>query len=51
MIDRFPCVGKNETSSANGRVFDCDVMQLMCSYLNREKNITTDNYFTTVDAA
>ena len=41
----FPYVGKNKLRSANNRVSDRVVMQLMRPYLCKGRNVTTDSYF------
>lgn len=51
LINGFPYVGKDATRSENDRVSDRVVMQLMGPYLNKGRNVTTDNYFTSVKLA
>ena len=51
LINGFPYVGKDETRSANERVADHVVMQLMRRYHSEGRNVTTDNYFTSVKLA
>jgi len=51
LINGFPYVGKDEMRSANDRVSDRVVMQLMHPYLRKGRNVTTDNYFTSVKLA
>ena len=51
MINGFPYVGKDELRSANGRVSDRVVMQLMRPYLCKGRNVTTDSYFTSLKLA
>ena len=46
MINGLPYVGKDELRSANDRVSDRVVMQLMRPYLCKGRNITTESYFT-----
>ena len=47
----FPYIGKDELRSTNERVSDHVVMKLAEPYLKRRRNITTDNYFTSVKLA
>ena len=51
MVNGFPHVGRNETRSRDKRVSDQVVMRLLKSYLNKERNVTTDNYFTSIKLA
>ena len=47
----FPYIGKDELRSTNERVSDHVVMKLAEPYLKKGRNITTDNYFTSVKLA
>ena len=47
----FPYVGKNELRSMDERVSDHVVIRLAEAYLKKGRNITTDNYFTSVKLA
>ena len=47
----FPYIGKDELRSTNERVSDHIVMKLAEPYLKKGRNITTDNYFTSVKLA
>ena len=51
LVNGFPYLGKDETRPTNERVADHVVMQLMQSFLNKGRNVTTDNYFTSVKLA
>ena len=51
LINGFPYVGKDETRSTNDQVSDHVVVQLMRPYLNKGRNATTDNNFTSVKSA
>ena len=51
MINGFPYVGKDKLRSANDRVSDRVVKQLMHPYLCKERNVTTDTYFTSLKLA
>ena len=51
MINGFLYVGRDELCSANDCVSDHVVMQLMCSYLCKGRNVTTDSYFTSLKLA
>ena len=46
-----PYVGKDELQSTKERVSDHVVMKLAQPYLKKGRNITTDNYFTSVKLA
>ena len=47
----IPYVGKDESRSTDERVSDHVVMKLADPYLKKGRNITTDNYFTSVKLA
>ena len=51
VVNGFPYVGKDEMRSADERVSDQVVMKLAELYLKAGRNITTDNYFTSVKLA
>ena len=51
MANGFPYVGKDESRSTDERVSDHVVMKLAEPYLKKGRNITTDNYFTSVKLA
>ena len=51
MANGFPYVGKDESRSTDERVSDHVVMKLADPYLKKGRNITTDNYFTSVKLA
>ena len=47
----FPYLGKDELCSANESLPESFVMRLMSPYLNKGRNVTTDNFFTTASLA
>ena len=51
VVNGFPYVGKAECRSTDERVSDHVVMKLAEPYLKKGRNITTDNYFTSVKLA
>ena len=51
LVNGFPYVGKEEHRPTEERVADYVVMRLMDPYLNKGRNVTTDNYFTSVNLA
>ena len=50
-VNRFPYVGRDETRSRDERVCDRVVMRLLKPYLNKGKNLITNNYFTSMKLA
>ena len=51
VVNRFPYVGRDETRSRDERVSDRVVMRLLKPYLNKAKNLITNNYFTSMKLA
>jgi len=51
LCNAFPYLGKDELRSANESLPESVVMQLMSPYLNKGRNVTTDNFFTSVSLA
>ena len=51
IINSFSYVERDELHSVNDCVSDRVVMQLMCPYLCKEGNVTTDSYFTSLKLA
>ena len=51
VVNRFPYVGRDETRSRDERVSNQVVMRLLKPHLNKGRNVTTDNYFTSVKLA
>jgi len=49
VVNGFRYSGRDETHSRHERVFDQVVMLLLKPYLNKGRNVTTDNYFTSVN--
>lgn len=47
----FPYLGKDELCSANESLPESVVMWLMSPYLNKGRNVTTDNFFTSASLA
>ena len=48
VINGFSYIGKDQMHFSTERVSDCVVIQLMCPYLCKGRNVTTDSYFTSV---
>ena len=48
MKNGFLCIGKDETRPVNKRASDHIVMQIMRPYPSKGRNVTIDNYFTSV---
>ena len=51
IVNGFPCIGKDELRSNKERVSGRVVMKLAEPYLKKGRNITTDNYFTSIKLA
>ena len=51
LVNAFRYIGKVETRHVNERASDHIVMQLMQPYLNKGRNVTTNNCFTSVRLA
>ena len=51
VVNGFPYVGRDETRSRDERVSVQVVMRLLKLYLNKGRNVTTDNYFTSMKLA
>ena len=51
VVNAFPYVGRDETRSRDERVSDQVVMRLLKPYLNKGRNVKTDNYFTSIKLA
>ena len=51
VVNGFPYIGRDETRSRDERVSDQVVMRLLKPYLNKGRNVTTDNYFTSIKLA
>ena len=51
VVNGFPYVGRDQTHSRDQRVSDQVVMRLLKSYLNKERNVTTDNYLPSIKLA
>ncbi|XP_068222576.1 uncharacterized protein [Palaemon carinicauda] len=51
LVNGFPYVGKEEHRPIEERVADYVIMRPMDPYLNKGRNVTTDNYFTSVNLA
>ena len=51
VVNGFPYVGRDETRSIDKRVSNQAVMRLLKPYLNKERNVTIDNYFTSIKLA
>ena len=48
VVNGFPYVGRDEARSRDERVSDQVVMRLLKPYLNKGRNVTTENYFTSI---
>ena len=46
LCNAFPYLGKDELRSVNESFPESVVMRLMSPYLNKGRNVTTDNFFT-----
>jgi hypothetical protein len=46
ICNAFPYLGKDELRSTNESLPESIVMRLMSPYLNKERNVTTDNFIT-----
>jgi hypothetical protein len=51
LCNALPYLGKDELLSANKSLPENVVMRLMSPYLNKGRNVTTDNFFTTASLA
>ena len=51
VVNRFPYVGRDETRFRDERVSDQVATRLLKPYLNKGRNATTDNYFTSIKLA
>jgi hypothetical protein len=51
LINGFPYLGKDETRDTNTSLSEFVVMKLAKPYLNYRRNITTDNFFTSISLA
>ena len=51
MVNGFPYVGRDGTRSRDERVSDQVVWRLLKPYLNKGRNVTTDNFFTSMKLA
>ena len=51
VVNGIPYVGRDETRSRDERVSDQVVMRLMKPYLNKGRNVTTDNYHISIKLA
>ena len=51
LCNAFPYLGKDKLRSANESLPESVVMQLMSPYLNKGRNVTTDNFFTSASLA
>jgi len=49
VVNEFRYGGRDETHLRDERVSDQVVMVLLKPYLNRGRNVTTDNYFTSMN--
>ena len=49
VLNGFPFVGRDETRSRDERVSDQVVMRLVKPYLNKGRNVTINNYFTSIN--
>ena len=51
MVNGLPYAGRDEARSRDERVSDQVVMRLLKPYLNKGRNVTTDNYVTSIKLA
>jgi hypothetical protein len=51
LCNTFPYLGKDEIRSANETLPESAVMPLMSPYLNKGRNVRTDNFFTSASRA
>ena len=51
LCNAFLYLGKDELRSANESLPESVVMRLMSPYLNKGRNVTTDNFFTSASLA
>ena len=51
VVHGFTYVGRDENRSRDDRVSDQVIMRLLKPYLNKGRNVTTDNYFTSWELA
>lgn len=51
LINSFPYLGKDEHRPSNVPLSEYVVLQLMTPYLNKGRNVTTDNFFTSLRLA
>lgn len=51
LVNGFPYLGKDETRPAGQRLADDVVLKLMDPYLDKGRNVTTDNFFTSLGLA
>ena len=49
VVNGFPYVGRDETRSRDERVSDQVIMRLLKPYLKKGRNVTTDNYFISIN--
>jgi len=51
LVNGFPYLGKNDERGSNERLSDFVVMRLMQPFFGKGRNVTTDNYFTSIELA
>ena len=51
LCNAFPYLGKDELRSANESLLESVVIRLMSPYLNKGRNVTADNFFTSASLA
>ena len=51
LINGFPCMGKDATRLAGQRLADSVVLKLITLYKWKRRNVTTDNFFTSLNLA
>ena len=51
LVNAFPYLGKDETRTPGERLSESVVMRLMDPYLGKGRNVTTDNFFTSLKLA